>query len=50
MLSNPKAARPHLDSAWVPDYVGGFVVTAAPDEAAIAERFDRVNDNSPPSW
>jgi 5-methyltetrahydrofolate--homocysteine methyltransferase len=29
----------------VPDYVGGFVVTAGPEEAAIAERFDRANDN-----
>jgi 5-methyltetrahydrofolate--homocysteine methyltransferase len=28
-----------------PDYVGGFVVTAGPEEAAIAEAFDRANDN-----
>jgi 5-methyltetrahydrofolate--homocysteine methyltransferase len=28
----------------VPDWVGGFVVTAGPEEAAIAERFDRAND------
>ena len=28
-----------------PDYVGGFVVTAGPEEAGIAERFDRANDN-----
>ncbi|PTX47095.1 methionine synthase (B12-dependent) [Gemmobacter caeni] len=27
------------------DYVGGFVVTAGPEEAAIADRFDRANDN-----
>ncbi|TVP74031.1 MAG: methionine synthase [Rhodobacteraceae bacterium] len=27
------------------DYVGGFVVTAGPEEAEIAERFDRANDN-----
>ncbi|MFN4153867.1 MAG: methionine synthase [Paracoccaceae bacterium] len=27
------------------DYIGGFVVTAGPEEAAIAERFDRANDN-----
>ncbi len=29
----------------VPDWVGGFVVTAGPEEATIAERFDRANDN-----
>ncbi|MDD7971645.1 methionine synthase [Roseinatronobacter alkalisoli] len=29
----------------VPDYVGGFVVTAGPEEAEIAEKFDRSNDN-----
>ena len=29
----------------VADYVGGFVVTAGPEEAEIAERFDRANDN-----
>ncbi|PJF08543.1 methionine synthase [Pseudorhodobacter sp. MZDSW-24AT] len=29
----------------VPDYVGGFVVTAGPEEAEIAARFDRANDN-----
>jgi 5-methyltetrahydrofolate--homocysteine methyltransferase len=29
----------------VPDYVGGFVVTTGPEEVAIAERFDRANDN-----
>lgn len=28
-----------------PDWVGGFVVTAGPEEAAIAEAFDRANDN-----
>jgi 5-methyltetrahydrofolate--homocysteine methyltransferase len=28
-----------------PDWVGGFVVTAGPEEASIAERFDRANDN-----
>jgi len=28
-----------------PDWVGGFVVTAGPEEAAIADRFDRANDN-----
>ncbi len=27
------------------DYVGGFVVTAGPEEVAIAEAFDRANDN-----
>ncbi|MFQ6774393.1 methionine synthase [Cereibacter sphaeroides] len=27
------------------DWVGGFVVTAGPEEASIAERFDRANDN-----
>ncbi|NEX46717.1 methionine synthase [Pseudotabrizicola algicola] len=27
------------------DYVGGFVVTAGPEEAEIAARFDRANDN-----
>jgi 5-methyltetrahydrofolate--homocysteine methyltransferase len=29
----------------VPDWVGGFVVTAGPEEAEIADRFDRANDN-----
>lgn len=29
----------------VEDFVGGFVVTAGPEEAEIAERFDRENDN-----
>ncbi|MDR7124755.1 methionine synthase [Pseudotabrizicola sp. 4114] len=29
----------------VPDYVGGFVVTAGPEEAAIAAQFDAKNDN-----
>jgi len=28
-----------------PDHVGGFVVTAGPEEIAIAERMDRANDN-----
>ncbi|WP_101339869.1 methionine synthase [Cereibacter azotoformans] len=28
-----------------PDWVGGFVVTAGPEEAAIADGFDRANDN-----
>lgn len=28
-----------------PDYVGGFVVTAGIEEVAIAERFERVNDD-----
>ena len=28
-----------------PDYVGGFVVTAGIEEAAIAERFERANDD-----
>ncbi|QQA44227.1 methionine synthase [Pelagovum pacificum] len=27
------------------DHVGGFVVTAGPEEATIAEKFDRANDN-----
>ncbi len=27
------------------DHIGGFVVTAGPEEAEIAERFDRANDN-----
>jgi 5-methyltetrahydrofolate--homocysteine methyltransferase len=31
--------------AGTPDWVGGFVVTAGPEEAAIAERFDRANDD-----
>jgi 5-methyltetrahydrofolate--homocysteine methyltransferase len=29
----------------VADYVGGFVVTAGPEEAEIADRFERANDN-----
>jgi 5-methyltetrahydrofolate--homocysteine methyltransferase len=29
----------------VPDYVGGFVVTAGLEEIAIAERFERANDD-----
>lgn len=29
----------------VPDWIGGFVVTAGPEEAEIADRFDRANDN-----
>ncbi len=29
----------------VADWVGGFVVTAGPEEAEIAARFDRANDN-----
>jgi len=29
----------------VADYIGGFVVTAGPEEAEIAHRFDRANDN-----
>jgi 5-methyltetrahydrofolate--homocysteine methyltransferase len=29
----------------VADYVGGFVVTAGPEEADIADSFDRANDN-----
>ncbi|MFC7706370.1 methionine synthase [Plastorhodobacter daqingensis] len=29
----------------VPDYVGAFVVTAGPEEAEIAARFDGANDN-----
>src|SRR5690606_13808234 len=28
-----------------PDYVGGFVVTAGIEEVAIAERFERANDD-----
>ncbi|MCF3972723.1 methionine synthase [Paracoccus salsus] len=28
-----------------PDYVGGFVVTAGPEEAEIAARFERANDD-----
>jgi 5-methyltetrahydrofolate--homocysteine methyltransferase len=31
--------------AGVPDHVGGFVVTAGPEEAEIAARFDRDHDN-----
>jgi 5-methyltetrahydrofolate--homocysteine methyltransferase len=27
------------------DYIGGFVVTAGPEEAELADRFDRANDN-----
>ena len=33
-----------LDSG-KPDYVGGFVVTAGLEEVAIAERFERANDD-----
>ncbi|MGP3697986.1 methionine synthase [Rhodobacter sp. NSM] len=29
----------------VADWIGGFVVTAGPEEAEIAERFDQANDN-----
>ncbi|MCD9146961.1 methionine synthase [Pseudophaeobacter flagellatus] len=29
----------------VDDYIGGFVVTAGPEEKTIAERFDKENDN-----
>ncbi len=29
----------------VADYIGGFVVTAGPEEAAISKRFDKANDN-----
>ncbi len=29
----------------VPDYIGGFVVTAGIEEVAIAERFERANDD-----
>ncbi|ROU03414.1 methionine synthase [Histidinibacterium lentulum] len=29
----------------VADYIGGFVVTAGPEETEIADRFDRANDN-----
>jgi 5-methyltetrahydrofolate--homocysteine methyltransferase len=29
----------------IADYIGGFVVTAGPEEAEIAKRFDRENDN-----
>jgi 5-methyltetrahydrofolate--homocysteine methyltransferase len=29
----------------IADHVGGFVVTAGPEEAEIADRFDRANDN-----
>ena len=31
--------------AGTPDWVGGFVVTAGPQESAIAEAFDRANDS-----
>jgi 5-methyltetrahydrofolate--homocysteine methyltransferase len=31
--------------AGTPDWVGGFAVTAGPEEAAVAERFDKANDN-----
>ena len=31
--------------ATVPDYVGGFVVTAGPEEAEIAARYERANDD-----
>ena len=37
------SSRP-LDSG-KPDYVGGFVVTAGIEEVAIAERFERANDD-----
>ncbi|VDC21864.1 methionine synthase [Pseudogemmobacter humi] len=29
----------------IPDYVGGFVVTAGPEESEIAARFERANDD-----
>jgi 5-methyltetrahydrofolate--homocysteine methyltransferase len=32
-------------SSGVPDYIGGFVVTAGIEEIAIAERFERANDD-----
>ena len=31
--------------AGIADHIGGFVVTAGPEEAEIADRFDRANDN-----
>ncbi|QDZ10209.1 methionine synthase [Devosia ginsengisoli] len=43
--------KPHMALAdfvapdGVPDYVGGFVVTAGIEEVAIAERFERANDD-----
>jgi 5-methyltetrahydrofolate--homocysteine methyltransferase len=46
-----RVGRPNLalsdfvGPAGVPDYIGGFVVTAGPEEAEIAQRFDRANDN-----
>jgi len=46
-----RAGRPNVALAdfvapvGVADHVGGFVVTAGPEEAEIAERFDRANDN-----
>ncbi|NBB98180.1 MAG: methionine synthase [Alphaproteobacteria bacterium] len=46
-----RAGRPNLALAdfvapeGTPDHIGGFVVTAGPEETDIAARFDRANDN-----
>ena len=46
-----RAGRPNLALAdfvapmSVPDHIGGFVVTAGPEEADISARFDKANDN-----
>ncbi|MFV0492986.1 MAG: methionine synthase [Pseudorhodobacter sp.] len=46
-----RAGRPNMALAdfvapdGVPDWVGGFVVTAGPEDHAIAERLERENDN-----
>ena len=51
-----RAGRPNLALSdfvapeGVPDHVGGFVVTAGPEEAEISARFDRANDNYARSW
>ncbi len=41
----PNVALSDFVAPEAPDFVGGFVVTAGPEEADLAERFDRANDN-----
>jgi 5-methyltetrahydrofolate--homocysteine methyltransferase len=49
--SGKRDGRPNLalsdfvGPAGVADHIGGFVVTAGPEEAEIADKFDRTNDN-----
>ena len=40
-----RARRLRRAASGTPDYVGGFVVTAGIEEVAIAERFERANDD-----